>query len=244
MEQLPLECPWSPLRVLFGPPNVNWCEASLCGWIEEPANALSNIAYLLTALWILRASRFLSGESKKENTRLAVVVYLMGLCSLVYHASNNFGTQLLDFLGMFLYVSLLGTYNIRRLRGDSASVAGILPWAGLIVLNLCMLFVFPRLGLPIQAIILCNVVFLLVTEAVLWYRTRGSERRGSYGLYGAAMILLAMASAASFLDLRRIACDPHSHFWQGHALWHLLSAFSTGFTAAFYRSLRTEHGIR
>ena len=149
MEQLPLECPWSPLRALFGPPNVNWCEASLCGWIEEPANALSNIAYLLTALWILRASRFQAGKARKENTLLAVVVYVMGFCSLVYHASNNFGTQLLDFLGMFLYVSVLGTYNIRRLRGEAPAVEGSRGlWAVLLIVNLSLLFVFPRLGLP------------------------------------------------------------------------------------------------
>ena len=49
-------CPWSELSH-FAPPNVKWCEAQVCGWIVEPANTWSNLAYiLLGALLLWRAA--------------------------------------------------------------------------------------------------------------------------------------------------------------------------------------------
>ncbi len=40
------DCPWYEAQHLFGPPNVNWCEPTVCKIINEPANTYSNLALL------------------------------------------------------------------------------------------------------------------------------------------------------------------------------------------------------
>src|SRR4051812_39077167 len=49
-------CPWSELSHL-APPNLKWCEAQVCGWIVEPANTWSNLAYGLLGAALLVARR-------------------------------------------------------------------------------------------------------------------------------------------------------------------------------------------
>ena len=44
-------CPWDGLP----PGTVSFCEARLCAWVAEPANAWSSLAYVLMALYMLRA---------------------------------------------------------------------------------------------------------------------------------------------------------------------------------------------
>ena len=46
----PPNCPWHSSADLLGAPNIKWCEATLCGWISEPANTWSNLLYLVSAL--------------------------------------------------------------------------------------------------------------------------------------------------------------------------------------------------
>ena len=41
-----------------------------------------------------------------------------------------------------------------------------------------------------------------------------------------AVVLLAMASVCSLLDVSGTICDPANHFLQGHAIWHALSALA------------------
>ena len=32
------QCPWYDAQQTFGPPNVDWCEPTICAYINEPAN--------------------------------------------------------------------------------------------------------------------------------------------------------------------------------------------------------------
>src|SRR5690606_5345750 len=49
----PGTCPWDGLRAATGAPNLDWCEAEVCGWAVEPANTWSNLAYFVVAAWLL-----------------------------------------------------------------------------------------------------------------------------------------------------------------------------------------------
>lgn len=48
---------------------------------------------------------------------------------------------------------------------------------------------------------------------------------------------MAVAQAASLLDLARVSCDPGNHFFQGHAVWHLGSALALYLVCQHYRLL-------
>lgn len=218
---------WNHGRILFGAPNLDWCEAPVPGLFEEPANTLSNLAYVVVAVLILR------GAGQARHVRyVGHTVFWMGLCSLVYHASNNALSQVLDFVGMFAFLGLLLTYNARRL--------GLLGPANFrfhlgtaVMVNLLLLVSLRAFGLPIQMIVVANSVVILGAETILFWRTR-VEAPARYGMLSIGLVLMAAASVCSTLDLERIWCDPHDHVFQGHAAWHLLSAGAIFCFARFY----------
>jgi hypothetical protein len=50
-------------------------------------------------------------------------------------------------------------------------------------------------------------------------------------------VLLIFAIKIRTLDVQKIDCDPFS-IWQGHALWHLLTASSSFLTYSFFRFIK------
>ena len=48
-------CPWYELSELRLP-NFDWCEAQRCSYVVEPANAWSNLAYVIVGLVLLGLS--------------------------------------------------------------------------------------------------------------------------------------------------------------------------------------------
>lgn len=210
-------CPWHDLAA-FGPANIKWCEERLCAWINEPANAWSNLAFLAVALVIHRLARGRPGTGLRRH--FASLVALMGASSFVFHASNVWLTQVLDFLGMYLFCCLLLGLNLTRLgwlrerslpRAYAGAVAGLTLVTAVIV----------RHGAKIQAIVLALILATVITEVLC-------RRRAVYrlGAFLAALALLVAAFACSLLDASRVWCDPADHLVQGHAAWHVLSALS------------------
>ena len=66
------QCPWYELSEI-AKPNVKWCEATVCGWITEPANTWSNLAFIGMgiAIWIIA-----SNKTKRPQTLRAVRVFV------------------------------------------------------------------------------------------------------------------------------------------------------------------------
>lgn len=210
-------CPWHALAA-YGPANVKWCEERLCAWVNEPANAWSNLAFVLVAAAIAAMDR--GRRTGGLRRAYAPIVAAIGATSFAYHASNVWLTQVLDFLGMYLLCCLLLGHNVVRLgwlsaralpRAYAAAVAGLTLVTAAIA----------RVGAPIQAIVLALIVLIVATEVLC-------RRRAVYrlGAFLAAAALLAAALACSLLDATRVWCDPTDHVLQGHAAWHVLSALS------------------
>ncbi|MBK6740332.1 MAG: ceramidase domain-containing protein [Haliea sp.] len=76
-------------------------ETTVCSWISEPANTWSNALYLVFAFVIYVQCR---KSPHLELRWMGPAMFFMGLFSLVYHASNNYVTQVFDFIGMYLLV--------------------------------------------------------------------------------------------------------------------------------------------
>ena len=218
-------CPWHKLSQM-APTNVDWCEASTCGWINEPANTWSNLIYLLLTIWAYYQTR------DKEGSPLKVFVpafFFMGFFSFVYHASYNFFTQWLDFVGMFLMTGLFISLNLVRLKAIKR--ANIFKFYG--VFNLLfgvLVIIFYLTYIPIQSLIVIHALFLIISELKL----RKSPDKKPYKPFIISIILILVAATFSVLDVTRTWCDPHNHFIQGHAIWHIVSAFSLAFAFKFY----------
>lgn len=219
---LPEGSPWAG----FALPDIKHCEDNLAGWITTPANTWSNLAYLLVALWLWKRLR---SDDEPALRAFVPVIVLVGLTSFLFHASFTFFFQFFDYLGMFFYVLLLLVLNLRRLGWlaegwKTAYFSGIAASVGAILL-------FRRFGLPVQWLIVIQVAAVLLAEGVLWVRSKGRD----YSDLWAGLALMTVAEVFWLMDYRRVLCDPSNHFFQGHAVWHLISALSFVSVFHFYR---------
>jgi hypothetical protein len=225
-------CPWyglSEVRL----PNVDWCEAQRCAWAVEPANAWSNVAYLVVGTLLIVAARRSRSATLRAFGPAAIVV---GLCSGVYHASYTFVLQILDFFAMYVFCYLLLAVNLRRLGALSAgSFWGA--YAALVLATTALTVAADFAGVPIQGIVFVLIVAIVASE--LWLRARGPAPV-PMGFFALAMAAIAAGGVFSALDVTRTWCDPHHPFLQGHAIWHVLSAVCLGFAFLHYRRLEPE----
>lgn len=235
---IPEGCPWHELSQ-YGLPNVNWCEEYVCAWINEPANTWSNLAYVFCALWILRLRRDAVGAGPLRW--FAPVLATMGVFSGIYHASNTHVTQILDFLGMYLFCFLLLGVNGVRLQALSLSRLPLWFFSAVTVATVGTVLAV-RAGFPIQSFIGILTLALVVTEFLIRRRQStqpgGAERAGTLRGFFASLGLLTVAATCSAMDVSRTLCDPQNHFLQGHAAWHVLSA--TALLAAYYHYRQFE----
>lgn len=213
------------------PPNVDWCEQELCSWVVNPADTWSNLAYVAFGLWMMWSARG-RGDGAAMFGPAAIVV---GLCSGAYHASYTYLLQLLDFLGMYLFVGLLLTLNAERLGWIGARARRRVLLGGVAGLMALTPIVFET-GFPIQSIVFVLILLTVGQEVVLARRTR-AEDRPAYGLFLAALALITVAAGFSAADVTRMWCEPDNHWLQGHAIWHVLSATALAVLFLFHSGL-------
>ncbi len=221
-------CPWYELSEL-APPNVKWCEQSLCSWVTEPANTWSNLGYIFfgVLLWKMAAR-----SSSLALRRFGPAVVIVGVPSLIYHASYNFFTQVADFFGMFVFCFLLILLNLRRL-GWLQTDRKLLQWFwGLTLGMTAFVVVLDRMGVIIQSTVGVLVLGIVATE-VMNRRKYGATYPMKYFWLGALSITIGITFSA--LDASRTWCDPSNHLLQGHALWHLFSALCLFISFFHYR---------
>jgi hypothetical protein len=228
-EYLNPECPWGPLRAAGGLPNVKWCEETLCGWISEPANTWSNLAFVVAGVFLWWVAR---GERSRTLRFFGPAAVLVGVSSFVYHMSITFVLQVFDFFGMYSYFVMLILLNLVRLGsvGAASFFRALWPTVGALTV---LTVVLAKGHLPIQGIVAVLLVVAVVTEVVA---TR--KQRTPYGYFLLALGTIAVAAAFSASDVSRRWCDPHSHLLQGHAIWHVLNSVGIGFSYFHYRHVR------
>lgn len=223
-------CPWYELNQAY-PPNVQWCEAHLCSWITNPANTWSNLAFIIFAWFVWKSA-------KKNNPSLKVFgpsLFIVGITSLIYHASNNFFTQFVDFIGMYVFVCLMLSLNLWRMGKLNSNSFPKFYWGQVAFFGI--LTILGRLlNFPIQGLVLLIGISIVVTEIKLWR----AQPETKYKFFIAAIVSLVFAVSWSILDVTRTFCDPHNHFVQGHAIWHLFSAFGLWLAYKFYEQFELK----
>ncbi len=223
-------CPWSDIANAWLP-NIKWCEAQVCSIVVEPANTWSNLAYVIIglALWWRgrqRADLLMMTFGKAE--------LVVGVFSFTFHMSYSGILQVLDFAAMFIFVGLTLSLNLVRL-GWLAPALRVRAYVLGVVVMTALVVALRFTTFPIQLVTPVLILATVVTEVILWRRSR---RPGAdpivYRWFLASLVTLVGAAALSAADASRAFCDPHDHLIQGHALWHVLSAISLGFASRFY----------
>jgi hypothetical protein len=221
-------CPWYDITEKTGAPNIKWCEETLCQWISEPANTWSNLGYMIIACVILYLS--IKNKHNKELKQFGPIIFFMGAMSYFYHQSNFYGSQVLDFVGMFFFVGWVIATNLIRL--------GFLARKNHHWFNLALGTFFTILmhvmyiyGIKFQGIVLICGFVILGTEIMA-----RKLAKLHYKYFISAIITLIIAFGFSISDGQRIWCDPTAHGWfsQGHAVWHWVASLGMLFIYLHY----------
>lgn len=211
-------CPWYQITEETGAPNIKWCEETLCQWISEPANTWSNLGYLIVGIAVLYL-----GIKNKHNFQLkqfGPIIFFMGAMSFFYHQSNFYGSQVLDFVGMFFFVGWAIGMNLIRLgKLEKSKLIGFNIGLGLALTAL--MHIMYRTGIKFQVIVLLAGFTILGTEIMARKLVKVQ-----YNWFIATIVTLIVAFGFSISDGQRIWCDPTQHGWfsQGHAVWHWVAA--------------------
>lgn len=213
-------CPWYDITEKTGAPNIKWCEETLCQIVTEPANTWSNIGYLIAALFV----SYLAYKHKHNSNlkQFGPIIFFMGAMSLFYHASNFYGSQILDFIGMFFFVGWAIGMNLMRLGKIKSNQV---PWfnLGLASVYTGAMHAMYISEIKFQVIVLISGFIILTTE-ILAKKVTPIK----YGWFITSIALLIVAFGFSISDNTRTWCNPTEHGWfsQGHAMWHWVAAIA------------------
>ncbi|HZB67725.1 MAG TPA: ceramidase domain-containing protein [Ornithinibacter sp.] len=206
-----------------------FCEAPRTGWIRQPANTWSNLAFVVAGLavaWYATDRTRLGltlGAHPGLATAYAVLVVLLGPGSMAMHATQSDLGGHLDLLSMFLVSAFALAYALMRLvhRGPAflALVFLVAVVAGMAV-QLRGGSV-PLLGHVGNAAFGLQLLAAVAVEVAL-VRRRSARQDVRWGL--ASLTVLSVAFAIWTTGQQGHAwCRPDS-LLQQHAAWHTLCA--------------------
>jgi dihydroceramidase len=215
-------------------PNNCFCESVRPVGIAQPSDTWSNAAFIILGVLVIAtaaADRKKSADFKNfapYGLFYGLLMIVVGLGSMYYHAKLNFLGQFLDNFGMYLIISAIFFYRIKNF-------IKIKPWLVLLYYALTNIFlgiiqyIYPETRRYLFAL---GIILVLITEYQI-HKTR--QILGNKNLLFSAIGLFISGFAIWIADITKAFCLPDS-LLQGHALWHILTALSAALIFLFYRS--------
>lgn len=234
---------WDGMIISKSALTVEYCEFNdVDSFFHQRMNTYSNLSYFFFGVLIIQiAWQDYKNQNKKSLNRLEqfpLLSALMGICfiylcfgSAFFHASLTYIGQRVDMNGTYgISITLLsiGIYHIFHKIHLSDTAKYI--WIGALVLFIIAFF---KIALLISSSVLLPAMILSLTviNLINYFQFR-KERSILLAILGFALIIVAIKIRT--LDVQKINCDPHS-WYQGHALWHFLTALSSFCSYAFFR---------
>ncbi|QQG50251.1 MAG: ceramidase domain-containing protein [Candidatus Berkelbacteria bacterium] len=201
-----------------------FCEAVRDVGIAQPVNSWTSIIFFWAVaifLWqhAARNQQFING-SKLVSVLFITVVFLIGASSFWGHATLSFWGGVADFSSMYLLVTLAALLGISWFKPWRNST--LITWW--IIVNIPLFYVAGLSDGITDYTFMALVFVVVILEVVALSRLK---KIGS-PYFWLSLTSLAVGYGVWQLDRRGIWCNPES-LWQGHGLWHLLTALAAGF---------------
>lgn len=240
---------WMSLTVAGGNA-LHFCELNRVDeLIRQPANTWSNLGFVAVGLLVIAVgfADLKQGMARRKSHNFLVrypifsilfglsAIYV-GLGSLLYHASLTEFFQKHDQMGMYALVFVILAFSLNRifpaikLFGNWRSFH-LFNLAGAAVSFLAVFVVWQFLNINTFFPIALGLV--LITHLYYEFFVKKSTAFTKYILI--ALLSFAVGFTIWMLDRSHIVCSPESWF-QGHAVWHLLSALSALLIYMYYRT--------
>lgn len=211
--QIESTCAWAA----WPPPTIAFCEARTCEFPAEPANAWSNLAYVLVGVYVLYLAK---RQARWPLWPAGVTAIGIGIGSFAFHAFPTFYTEYADLVAMFLlstYLLAVQFYRWWRLTIRTA----VMVYVAVLLVSCGALWIHKDIGIAIFGIELAAATLI---EAVLYRRHPRHQPRQSYRYFWILIAVFLLSLAIWAMDLAGIACNPDNHIFQGHALWHIANS--------------------
>lgn len=199
----------------------------------QPANSISSLGYVFAGFLMIFLAQSRSWTSALPGPAakvLGIAAVIVGIGSVLLHATLTLWGQFFDVLGMYLIsafflISALAKW--RNIPDQRAAIYYALLCATLVLLLIAM----PEVRRWLFGVLLILAIILELAFA----RPLRLQVRTGYYVFG--LIANIVAFTIWNLDQNNQLCAPDSLF-QGHALWHLLGALGLWFAFLYYRSER------
>jgi dihydroceramidase len=211
-----------------------FCETPRVGaLIVQPADSWSAYGYVVAGFLMIvlaHAPAWDSAFPRMAAATFGVTAIMVGIGSVLLHATLTLWGQFLDVLGMYLVGSFLLVRAIARWQSIPDRIAIVL-YVLLCAALTVVLIVEPEVRRWLFAVVL--VVAILVE--LVFARPLRTGALVRFYLFG--ILAKAVAFSIWIMDQRGTLCAPDS-IVQGHAIWHLLGALSIWLSFSYYRSER------
>jgi len=195
------------------------CEIVGGGWLVQPINAWSSLAYAAVGMVLITSTPQAPPSDRTLRVAFGVLMVATGIGSFLYHgpqpAAAGFAHDI-TFLAMLWFLILMNpaaAYRIPR-RHAWIALASVAAAASVVLI-----------ASPDSTNVLTGIsIVALITSDLLLRRIGGVNGRW----YAAALILFGASLTFNVLGRSGTAtCDPDTLI-QFHALWHILSAAALG----------------
>ena len=238
---------WTGMKVSQSAVTVEYCEFNHPERLfHQPINTYSNLIYFFYGLLVfqlalkdLKLVELKGVNSIRSSPYLSILlaanfIYL-SFGSAFFHSSLTWIGQRIDMnatYGLTLSLICIGFVQVLVKKQLTKQIQ-----VGLVVGMLLLIAGFLPLALQISSSILLPSLFLiLLVLGIINYIQYPAQRIPPLGLL--SFVLLAVAIQIRSMDVAKINCDPMS-IWQGHALWHFLTATSSLCMYLYFRRVKT-----
>ena len=226
---------WTGMKVSQSAITVEYCEFNHPERLfHQPINTYSNLIYFFYGLVIfqlaLKDLKFI-GVKRVNSVRNAPFLSILLAANFIYlsfgsaffHSSLTWIGQRVDMnatYGLTLSLICIGMVQViaKKELSKQIQIATVL---GMLLL----IAAFLPLALQISSAVLLPALFLVLLLLGIGNYVQYLSQRSPL-LLVLGFVLLANAIQVRTMDVAKINCDPLS-IWQGHALWHFLTATSS-----------------
>lgn len=203
------------------------CERLVDGFLMQPVNAVSSLAFVVVGIWVVVATRARSSGQRLPTSMLGLALVLVGLGSFAFHGP---GGPVAGWAHDVAISSLLLLILARELgyRVGWSTRQNVVGWAGAALGVAALGAAWPRVIDPLNALLALLAVVSVVGSRPAGRRPREDRSTNRHPGELAGAMVLALGAAVMLLSRTGgPLCAPEAVV-QGHAVWHLLAAIGVG----------------